>query len=463
MKQVWIRHPALIYGLSVLLGTLFVLQSPLALLPFLFLLNKRHVFKVTLFFLLTIAYLYHAYSFPPSGSLVTGRFRIQSVRESKGFTGGWSYRGVLKTQKGRLCCSIHSKTHFAADRAYTISGVAFSQGGPYYSIKGSTWDRIEKSFSLAEWRFFAKKWVKDYIERHIKQKRSAHFLTGMVTGSLEDPVMLQEFGTLGLSHIMAISGFHFALLTLAFHLLLRLFLPPKAEALLLMFVLTAYLIFIGDSPSIQRAWIAAMIFLLGQLLERPPRPLNSLGAALLTAILLNPLSATTLSFQLSFLATAGILVLYAPLNRLLQLWLPILPLQEALERPLLWQHAYLASLLIREALSLSAAVHLALLPLLLYYFHAISLNSLVYNLFFPFCSSIALFLFLLGILTGGLLHPLNGWYCERLLALTESPPLLFKTLYIENLSPLLIVIYITSLFILTICYNNYYETACRRE
>lgn len=463
MKQVWIRQPALLYGLALLLGTYFVLQSPLAIFPFFFLLDKKHVLRAVLFFLLPIAYLYQCYSFPPSGTTVAGQFHIHSIQESKGFAKGWNYRGVLKTSGGCICCSIHSKTLYSADRSYTITGTAHTQDLHYYSIKASSWEPVEKSYSLAEHRYRAKKWVKEYIERHIKQKRAACFLTGMVIGSLEDPVMLQEFGSLGLSHIMAISGFHFALLTLAFHLLLRLALPPKTEAVLLMILLTAYLLFIGDSPSIQRAWIAAMIFLLGQLLERPPRPLNSLGAALLIAILLDPLSATTLSFQLSFLATAGILVLYNPLSRLLKLWLPKLSMKEAVERSLLWQHAYFASALVREALALTAAVHLAILPLLLYYFHTISLNSLIYNLFFPFCASIALFLFLLGILTGGLLHPLNGWYCEQLLTLTESPPLLYKAIYIESISHLIIVIYITSLFIIMICYNYYYDRTSQRE
>lgn len=459
----WNKHPALLYGLAALFGALFALQSPLAILPFFFLLDKRHVLKATLVFLFAIAYIYHTYAFPPSGASVAGQFHIHSMRENKGFSKGWNYRGVLKTKEGRLCCTLHSKTRYPANRAYTITGKAYSQGGCFYSVKAFEWAAIERTYSLAEWRYQAKNKVQEYIEGHIKQKRAASFLTGMVTGALEDRVMLHEFGNLGLSHIMAISGFHFALLTLAFHLLLRLFLPSKCEAAILMILLTGYLLFIGDSPSVQRAWIAAMIFLLGLLLERPARALNSLGAALFLAIILNPLSATTLSFQLSFLATAGILLLYNPVNGLLQHWIPELSLMEVLEQPIFWQHGYVAASLIREGFALTAAVHLALLPLLLFFFHMFSLNSLIYNLFFPFCSSIALFLFLIGVLTGGLIHPLNGWFCEKLLMLAESPPLLFKSFYIENTSSLFSVIYITSLFILTICYNYYYDTPRRRE
>ncbi len=459
----WQRHPALLCGLTLLLSTLFVLKTPYAALPVLLFLDKKHVGIVTLLFLLPIAYLYQAYTFPPSGTSLNGTFSIQSITESKGFPQGWVYRGLLKTEKGRLQCQIRSKEHYKADRAYRVSGLAFTQNERFYYIKPIHWEPIPHTFSFAEWRLHAKKWVQLYIERKIKGPRAALFLIGMVTGSLEDPMMLQEFGHLGLSHIMAISGFHFALLTLALHLILRLFLPPKPEALLLMGALTIYLLFIGESPSIQRAWIVAMVFLLGRLLERPPNPLNSLGVALCLAIALNPLSAITLSFQLSFLATGGILLFYKPLNQLLLLWIPKYPLKDIVERPLFWQHAYFFSALTREALALTLSVHLTLLPLLIAFFHTFSLNSLIYNLFFPFCASLALFLFLLGILTGGLLHPLNSWYCEHLLTLTESPPLLFKTFYIENTSVLLTIIYIIFLFISLICYNCYYDKTHRRD
>ncbi len=455
----WNKHPSLLYGLSLLLGTLFVLCSPLALIPLLFLLDKKHVVVATLLFLLPLAFLYHVYTFPPSNTVVSGVFHIQSLRDGKSFLKGWSYRGVLKTKEGKIHCQMHSKVYYQANRSYRITGRASSRNGLFYSIKPFEWKPVENSFSLAEERYHAKKWVKAYIERHISQSRAAHFLSGMVTGELEDQMLCQEFGNLGLSHIMAISGFHFALLTLFFHLLLRLFLPQKIEAILLIALLTLYLLFIGNSPSIQRAWIVAMVFLLGQILERPISPLNSLGLALCIAVLSNPLSSATLSFQLSFLATAGILLLYSPLNQLLQTWIPKLPLSDVIERPFLWQHIYVAGNMLREALALTGAVHLVLVPYLLYVFHTFSLNSLIYNLFFPFCASIALFLFLLGILTGGLLHPLNGWYCEKLLTLTEAPPILFKPFYIEGIPSWMVVIYTTILFVGLIVYHEHRENS----
>lgn len=451
----WKENPALLYGLALLLGALYFLQTPLALIPLLFLLlSKKHVFIVTLLFLLPLAYLHQCYFFPPSGTAISGCFTIKSVREMRKFTKGWSYLGSLSTKQGWLTCRVQSKTYFPADKKYQITGSVKTQNGRFYTLKATSWQPIEGSFCIAQLRYLAKKWSRGYIERHIKQKRSAAFITGMAIGELEDPVMLQEFGSLGLSHIMAISGFHFALVTLAFHLILSLFLSHKIESLFLIVILTLYMLFIGDSPSVQRAWIVAMVFLLGQLWERPTQPLNSLGFAILLSILLNPLSVTTLSFQLSFLATGGILLLYQPMQALLLQWVPKLTFKEVVERHLLWQHGYVLAGLVREGIALSLAVHLALLPLLLYFFHAFPLSSLIYNLFFPFCAGLALLLFILGILTGGLLHPLNGWYCEHLLSLTESPPLQLKTVYVESISPVWMTLYLTLLFVFSIWWKS---------
>lgn len=463
LTNFWNRRPAFLYGLSALLGILFALQSPLALLPLPFLVDRKRCFTVIILFFLPIAYLHNLYFFPSSGEMVSGVFQIHSIREGKNHAQGWIYQGTLKTLEGRINCRIHSKTRHLANHNFSIKGRAFTQNGRFYTIKNVEWKDKGKKFNLSEPRYHAKQWVKSYIQNQIKQERAAQFLTGMVTGELEDKVMFQEFGNLGLSHIMAISGFHFALLTFFFHILLCFIFLPKCEAIVLMILLTLYLCFIGDTPSIQRAWCVALVFLIGQVVERPSDPLNSIGVAMIMAIIINPLSVTTLSFQLSFLATAGILLAYRPVNHLLQLWIPRYSFKTVRKMPLVWQHGYLFSNLFRNALALTLAVHLALLPLLVHCFKYFSLNSLVFNLFFPFLAGIALFLFMTGVLCGGILHPLNGWYCERLLTLTEYPPIFFKTIYIEKIPDFILVIYIVSFFIFIICYNENYDGAYQEK
>lgn len=449
----WKTNPALLIGLTVFLGCLFALQTPWALFPFFCLLfSTPSVLKATLLFLAPLPLLYHFYTFPPSGTEITGTFHIHSLRKVERFGSGWLYRGVLKTKKGRVHCQSYLKQHLDTGYCYHVKGTLHTHNGRYFSLKTKErWEPLHKKWSLAEWRYRAKLSVTKYIHRHISQKRAANFIAGMVTGQLEDRVMLKEFGQLGLSHIMAISGFHFALLAFVLHLLFRLVLSSKIEAAALIFCLTLYLLFIGDSPSIVRAWTMAMVVLLGQLFERGSSPLNSLGVAISLSLIINPLSSTTLSFHLSFLATAGILFLFSPLHRLLLFWMPKYPLKEAVQKNLFWQIGYIALSFFREACALTLAVHIALIPLLLSLFHTFSFNSLLYNLFFPFLAALSLFLFICGVVFGSWLHTLNGYYSEWILRITESPPWTFKTIYVDSLPNWLSTTLLTALLLTAIC------------
>lgn len=455
----WEKNPLLLGGLLLFLGILFALQTPWALAPFLLLLpftpSKR--FPLLLFlFLFPLPYLQITHTFPSSGTYLEGKFSSNQVTEIDRFSQGWTYRGTLKTKEGKLHATLYSPEPLNPNTTYQIKGIAQTKEGRFYRIKPlEPWRPLKRHISLTKWRFEQKKAIGKRIEKAVSQKKAAAFLKGLATGNLEDRTLREELSKLGVSHIMAISGFHFALITCFFHLLFRIFLPAKFEAVLLILVTTLYLLYIGDSPSVVRAYIALTLFFLGQILERPISPLNALGGALCFSCLINPVSATTVSFQLSFLATGGILLLYTPLDKTLQKWLPKLPLKEVLEKRFHTQLLYLFGALFREAFALSLAVHLSLCPLLLTYFHILSFNSLLYNLFFPFLASFALLLLLLGELFGPWLHTINGYYSSWLLKISEHPPLSLPNLYLETLSPWITALYLPLLLLTALLYKEH--------
>ena len=143
-------------------------------------------------------------------------------------------------------------------------------------------------------------------------------LRGMVLGDDEgvDAGIEEDFRRSGLLHIMAVSGENVVLLCgmwsflfalLGVHRLLR-------TALLLPVVAT-YVLLTGAAPSIVRAGVAGIVGLLAVLASRPSDGwLLWLAPAawLLTA---NPNNLFDVSFQLSFGAVAGLLVLARPLTR----------------------------------------------------------------------------------------------------------------------------------------------------
>lgn len=120
----------------------------------------------------------------------------------------------------------------------------------------------------------------------------------------------------GLSHLLAVSGLHVGLLLGGFWWLSGA-LPGRVAAVGAVAVLLFYGCLVGPRPSLLRASVMALLVILSLSVERPPQALNSLSAALLVILAFDPLAAFDLGFQLSFLATAGILVL-SP--RLLRWW-----------------------------------------------------------------------------------------------------------------------------------------------
>lgn len=452
-------------------GALVAFGQPWAFVPAAFILITLRKPITFCFFFLTLFAIPAFYQLPNQEFLNgTGYFIPKTVTAAK--RGGWIYKGTLlsfiangeTTLSGKhLSCNAFSKTRVSLGNVYCVEGILKKKRGFFLKTK-KAW-RIEKvTHSLAERRFVWKETVRTYLTRVLPHERSSHFLAGLVTGELQDPMLFKEFGELGLSHLLAISGFHFSLLALFFHFFLKNLFPSKGCAALLVFVLSAYLIFLGSAPSVERAWTASTLFFLGHLFEKRTRPLNSLGVGLCLAMLLEPTLCQHLGFQLSFLATAALLMLTSPINSLLQTWIPKRFFNQLIHRSIIFQHAYIIRSLFRDAIALSLAVHGALLPLILFIFHQFNAHSFLYNLFFPFLVSLSLLFFLLTVpicwiipSLGYAMHNLNSIYTYGILKITESPALLSRTWYVDNLSEAFVAFSLTGIFVAGILTQSWME------
>ncbi|MGM0440709.1 MAG: ComEC/Rec2 family competence protein [Chlamydiota bacterium] len=339
--------------------------------------------------------------------------------------------------EGKLSCADNAST-------YTFKPYLQSTPKPY-----------RRHWSLASYRLKAKKWVNSYISRNIKEPRAAALLAGLATGEFHDRSTLFDFGRLGLQHLMAISGFHFAIIAFFISVFLQSFLPVKNSIYVLLTLLTAYYLFIGGSPSIQRAWISVVVVLIGKLTCQRTVSINTLGVALGTIILLNPMMILNLGFQFSFLATAAILLLYSPVNKALEKWLTPQPLGRVIELSHLQQYKYILAMLFRQGLALIIAVHSATIPIVLLYFHKFPLLSLVSNLCVPFLISMVMILFMLALICGALFPPLGiflnriiGIFCHYLLEGLSNIPNNFNFYIRSNsLNAPLLIIFLSMIFL----------------
>lgn len=150
--------------------------------------------------------------------------------------------------------------------------------------------------------------------------RVSGFLTAELTGDKSamddgDYLAMQETG---LAHLFAVSGLHCAFLVT----LLTLLISRRQRLLCAVTIplLLFYMVMVGMSPSVVRACIMQIFLLIAPLFRRGSDPLTSLAAALLVILLCNPFAAASVSLQLSFSATLGMVLLSPRLYKLLAGW-----------------------------------------------------------------------------------------------------------------------------------------------
>lgn len=141
---------------------------------------------------------------------------------------------------------------------------------------------------------------------------TTEFLTVVLLGDTEmlTAYRREAYSSAGLSHILALSGMHVAVIGLLISIALCPLLVMrwrKAVIIITVISLWLYAAITGYSPSVTRAVIMATVFAGARLLQRRSSPYNSLCLAAMIIVLADPFSLMSYGFQLSFAAVASII------------------------------------------------------------------------------------------------------------------------------------------------------------
>ena len=128
-----------------------------------------------------------------------------------------------------------------------------------------------------------------------------------------------EFSKSGVAHVLSISGLHVAAVAVVFYFLFKWLLKrseymmlrwsvSKISAALTILPLFFYMALAGFSTPTIRAFIMISIFLVAIMAGKNENKINTLGVAAFVILLMRPEAIFELSFQLSFLAVLGILL-----------------------------------------------------------------------------------------------------------------------------------------------------------
>ena len=211
-----------------------------------------------------------------------------------------------------------------------------------------------------------RRWTQGRIERHFSDPRKSRLtpqgavVEALLLGARErmDPEVSDGLQNAGIFHLFAISGAHIAIISFFLFTLFRfLRIPDRANFILLICFLLLYASLVEERPSIMRATIMAVAFLIGKLLWRKVNLLNTLAISAFFLLMLNPFSLFDLGFQLTFVATLSILVFFPKITK----YLPRLPFR------------------ISEVFALSLSAQIGVLPFVASAFNRITFSALFLN------------------------------------------------------------------------------------
>ncbi|HLP34876.1 MAG TPA: ComEC/Rec2 family competence protein [Amoebophilaceae bacterium] len=213
-----------------------------------------------------------------------------------------------------------------------------------------------------------------YLKKHVKDRSSVALVQAILFGDKDAlPVGLRKaYADTGTVHVLAVSGLHvgmlYALLRFVLKRLFRLFQPNamrlrKEEGIgrsygpvlsilsewVILVLLWGYTWLCQWAPPVLRATTMIGLARLGQMVHRPVDPYHTLSLAAFVALVWKPLWLFHCGFQLSYMATIGMLYVYPMLYRSISI-----------------QRRWLQKLWGTTALS--SAAQISTLPLLLYYF-----------------------------------------------------------------------------------------------
>lgn len=133
---------------------------------------------------------------------------------------------------------------------------------------------------------------------------------------------ITAFRKAGLSHMLALSGMHLAVIGMFATFFASIFLNNGALKLFIILASLMFLFFAGASPSLIRAFIMLSTIAIAKLLYARVNLLAILSLSFVLHLLAFPEDAITLSFALSYLALFGILALGIPLYNCFVSYLP---------------------------------------------------------------------------------------------------------------------------------------------
>jgi competence protein ComEC len=277
---------------------------------------------------------------------------------------GDRFAEVVYGDKVSVTGTLKAPQSFVTDfgREFNYPGYLKARGIEYY-VSYAEIEVVGQGLgnSFLSWLLFKKQLLMSGIEMALAEPQAGlgeGLLLGVKQALGSD--LEEAFRVSGIVHIVVLSGYNIMLI-MTFILFIGSYVMSRRPRLLVALgAVTCFALLVGLSATVVRASIMVSLLIVAQLLGRSYHVMRALCLAAVVMVAINPyLLMYDIGFQLSFMATLGLLV--------------ILPSLE------LYTGKTLSAFGIKEFLLSTIATQIAVLPLLIYHVGQVSLIAIVVN------------------------------------------------------------------------------------
>lgn len=279
--------------------------------------------------------------------------------------------------------------------------------------------------------------------KKLLSEQEAELEQGILLGDTSDieSEIKDDFRKCNLSHMLAVSGAHLSYLVLGINTVLskKAFGIRRRKILSIIFILI-FMVIVNMSPSVVRAGISTIIAIFATLIYRKQDTYTTISIALLLTLLNNPFAILDVGLQLSYLATLSIIVFYSKFTQK--------------------QFNNKVKKYLYESAILTFSANILILPITIYEFNTIPINSMISNLLAGPLLGICIILGMFTVIISIILFPVS-----KLIAFPLQIILKILIKIIELISkipfgnytvktPWFIVVFLTYVIIATLIYNK---------
>lgn len=332
-----------------------------------------------------------------------------------------------------------------------------------YGSVNADYVKIIGNGKISKIRIYAHKasnYIKAVIDKNIKDEDSKNLLLGILLGrddNLENEIK-ENLQASSLSHLLAVSGMHVSYVIFGISIILsKLKLPKKVTKIISILFLIFFIFLTGETPSVKRACIMAIMSIIATLLYRKSDIITNISTSLLIILIQNPFSIMDIGLILSFLATLGIVLFYKGILNFFNKKQDKIYKKKDKKVIEVLKNFYKK---IKEIISVSISAQILIFPLSMMIFNKISLTFLLSNILVSFIIGVVI---ILGFLSIIFRFKILFSILEILLGILIKIAEIFSKMYISNIivaTPKLVWVIGYYLVIVLIAYIIFLQKKC---